>query len=81
MEFDKSKVYSAVNADELKVGSKVILADNLADLRDKVRNGGASLVSLTAIQPESSMFRFVGKDSCGWCLAYLIESPDEKVLK
>ena len=81
MEFDKSKVYTTVNADELKLGSKVILADNLADLRDKVRNGDTFLVSLAALQPESSIFRFVGKDSCGWCLAYLIEPPKEKALK
>ncbi len=36
MEFDKSKVYTAVNADELKVGSKCYFADNLADLKELV---------------------------------------------
>ena len=29
MEFDKSKVYTALNADELEVGSMVIVADSL----------------------------------------------------
>ena len=29
MEFDKSRVFSAVNADELPIGSKCILADTV----------------------------------------------------
>lgn len=29
MEFDKSRVYTAVNADELKIGSKCIFADTI----------------------------------------------------
>ena len=33
MEFDKSRVYTIVNADELKVGSKVIVADSLGLLK------------------------------------------------
>lgn len=36
MKFDKSKLYTAVNADELKVGSKVFVADNLEELRTEV---------------------------------------------
>ena len=36
MEFDKSRVFTTVNADELKVGSKVIVADNLASLKRRV---------------------------------------------
>ena len=37
MEFDKSRVYTAVNADELKIGSKVICADTVKALRKKVQ--------------------------------------------
>lgn len=33
MDFDKSKVYTALNADELKLGSKVIVADDLKTLK------------------------------------------------
>lgn len=33
MEFDKSRVYSTLNADELKVGSKVIVAETLTHLK------------------------------------------------
>ena len=37
MEFDKSRVYTAVNADELKIGSKCIFADTVKALRKKVQ--------------------------------------------
>ena len=37
MEFDKSKVYTAVNADELPIGSKCIFADTVKALRKKVQ--------------------------------------------
>ena len=33
MEFDKSKVYTALNADEVKVGSLCYLADTLSVLQ------------------------------------------------
>lgn len=36
MKFDKSRVYTALNADELPIGSKVIVADNLESLKKKV---------------------------------------------
>lgn len=37
MEFDKSRVFSAVNADELPIGSKCIFADTVKALRKKVQ--------------------------------------------
>lgn len=33
MEFDKNKVYTALNADEVKVGSEVIVANSPASLK------------------------------------------------
>ena len=44
MTFDKSRVYTALNAEELKEGSKIIGADNLADLRNQVERGADTLV-------------------------------------
>ena len=38
MEFDKLRVFSAVNADELKVGSKCVFADTVKALRKKVQS-------------------------------------------
>jgi len=53
MEFDKSKVYTAVNADELKVGSQVICADDLADIIDiHERIKQAYLAGLKAGRPK-----------------------------
>lgn len=34
MEFDESRVYTALNADKLEVGSKVITADTLKQLKE-----------------------------------------------
>ena len=36
MDIDKSKIYTSINADELRVGDKVVVADNMVDLRNKV---------------------------------------------
>lgn len=81
MEFDVSKVYTAINADELPVGSKCIFAETLKDLKDKVlSNDDCSTYTLKAIGDEDSKDRF--KDfSCTWTLAYLVELPEEKVIK
>ena len=38
MKFDKSRVYTALNADELKVGSKVIVADSVRALKNAVKD-------------------------------------------
>ena len=73
MKFDESKVYTALNADELKIGSKVIVANNLKDLKDYiVRDCTAS--TLRNIRPEDETYRF-STDSSAYALAYLIEAP------
>lgn len=81
MKFDVSRVYTAINADELPVGSKCIFADTLKDLKDKVlNNDDCSTYTLKAIGDEDSKDRF--KDfSCTWNLVYLVELPKEKVVK
>ena len=81
MEFDKSRVFSAVNADELKVGSKCIFADNLRELRRLVSIEDTSQV-LIAIKGESYKYRFeqAKADCMGdtlFALAYLIEPPSK----
>lgn len=79
MEFDKSRVYTALNADELKVGSKVILSDNLSYLKECVEHSDC-IVSLKAIKSELFGERFFDGGS-SWCLAYLVEEPEEKKLE
>lgn len=79
MEFDKSKVYTALNADELKVGSKVIVGDNVFELKEKLKNGGY-VNTLKEIFDENRRERF-GTDKSIYTLAYLISEPEEKKLK
>lgn len=73
MEFDKSKVYTAANADELKVGSKVILADTLRELKDRVALDSQS-ECLEYVRNDDEVDRFyAGCRNC--CLAYLVSEP------
>lgn len=80
MEFDKSRVYTALNADELEVGSKVIVADSLANLYDNVKVGKC-IRTLKGVLPESVKDRFeimpLNDDEFdSWNLAYLISKHD-----
>ena len=79
MEFDKSRVYTALNADELKVGSSIIAADNLSALRHRVENN-VDAVLLEGIKPDSYEARF-SANNFSWNLAYLVPEPEEKKLK
>ena len=78
MEFDKSRVYTAVNADELKVGSKCIFANTVQDLKAFVKTKRP--VTLTSIGDESSPKRFMGSygyADVAYLFAYLIEPPSK----
>ena len=78
MEFDKSRVYTALNADELKVGSKVLLADDLRELKRLVENDVIP-DTLEFVRAETYQFRFLsGTD---FALAYLIAPPAEPEYK
>lgn len=82
MEFDKSKVYTVVNADELKVGSKCIFADTLAELRALVQEcEGYSKSELREIREDDEVYRFVDKVGHTSALAYLLLSPIEPKYK
>lgn len=81
MEFDKSRVYTALNADELKVGSKVIVADNLACLKEHAKSPNQEFVyTIDNILADDNAYRFVAKNY-EWALAYLVSEPEEKKLK
>ena len=83
MEFDISRVYTVVNADKLKVGSKVIVADTLEDLKYFVLNDENTKQNpkeLLEICGEDCQYRFrIDKNS--FALAYLVSEPEEKKLK
>lgn len=76
MEFDKSRVYTALNADELKVGSKVYVSDNMYYLKKCVEDNLESCI-LTEVLWEKEANRFCIDDMFNeqWQLAYLIEPP------
>lgn len=80
MEYDESKVFTAKNADELKVGSKVICADNLFTLKYNVEQEPDYITALINILPINCMRRFKTEDG-EWALAYLVSEPEEKKLK
>ena len=77
MEFDKSKVYTALNANELKEGDKVLLANSLEVLTDLVENDESPTV-LTSIAPENHQYRFIRKSGFKYALAYFVFSPPKK---
>ena len=83
MEFDKSRVYTALNADELPIGSRCVFADTIHDLRKKVESDSVqrSVYVLRSICDSSKMERFEEDDNAVFLLAYLIEPPVEPKYK
>lgn len=79
MEFDKSKVYTAVNADELKVGSKVVCANTIKDLKRKVAEN--EIIGINGIKDDCYENRFTAWFDDDYALAYLVSEPEEKKLK
>ena len=79
MEFDESKVYTALNADKLKIGSEVIVADNLGHLKSFVKDD-CEIKKLVYIRNDSTLYRFHVLEN-DYALAYLVSEPEEKKLK
>lgn len=75
MEFDKNRVFSAVNADELHKGDKVIVADCLDSLRKDVElNEG--VCELKEVLGENIGHRFSLGEASFYALAYLVERAE-----
>ncbi len=72
MEFDKSRVYTALNADDLPIGSKCIFANNVFTLKDHVRNNYPAEI-LISVCSETITERFNSDSDEFYSLAYLIE--------
>ena len=80
MEFQRERVYTALNADELRAGDKVIVANTLAELRKSVEeNCIADVVTLKEVHGEDCLSRFITSE--GWYpLAYLyVRKPQPSV--
>ena len=83
MKFDKNRIYTAVNADELKIGSTVYVSDNMYYLKKCVEESLESSI-LTSILSEKEPKRFCISNNEKWQLVYLIEpkyKPFESVEK
>ena len=80
MEFDKSKVYTALNADELQIGSRCIFADTINELKSRLEYFESYIDTLEGVCNDDEAERFVCKDTT-YLLAYLIEPPDEPKYK
>lgn len=84
MKFDKNRAYSAINADEVKVGSKVYVSNSLSHLRDLVECDSKSIKTLMKVLDDNYLFRFStnfkNPNPLGeWLLCYLVEEPKEEV--
>lgn len=80
MEFDKAKVFTALNADEIKVGSKGYFADTLEKMKDVVEHERSSYYGkVVEIRKESYVSRFRLKYD--YSLFYLAEEPRGKKLR
>lgn len=82
MDFDKSRVYTSINADELKVGSKIICANTKLELLYKVKSN--DITELRDVLPAGYTNRFqayFNEDLINYNLCYLISEPEEKKLK
>lgn len=80
MEFQKERVFTALNADELKPGSKVIAANNIDSLKCKVYDGD-DIIEVKKILDESYELRFQLDCKGAYPFVYLISEPEEKKLK
>lgn len=79
MKFVKNNIYTSANADKLKKGDKVIVAETLAELKEKVMMFTESVVGvIDGVQNESYYNRFKIEHGRFYPLAYLIERAGEK---
>lgn len=82
MEFDKSRVYTALNADELPIGSKCVFADTIQVLKKLVETSvGLERLKLRNVQDDTNTCRFIDKTGTIFAFAYLIEPPAEPKYK
>lgn len=85
MEFDKSKVYTALNADEVKNGSMGYFAGTINGLRGVVEQESRLQYGAVRIRGDDELYRFhfeaKGEDLYDYNLFYLVEEPKEEKLR
>ena len=80
MEFLKERVYTALNADELKVGSKVICAFSIYELKKRVDEGEqiTEVYQILNEDVEQRIKVYHGDDYLNFPFAYLVSVPEVK---
>lgn len=81
MKFDKTKVYTAVNAEDLPIGSVCIYADTLRELRKRVQTDSSEHKQvLTGLYDDSYIARFMTAEYF-YSLAYFVENQSTRRYK
>lgn len=85
MTFEDKFVFTALNAEELKIGSRVYVANEIGTLRDYV-NGEVHIATVSNIRNDSYEHRIIVRfdsdlNTSPWAFAYLVSPPEEKKLK
>ena len=77
MKFDKARVYTALNADELKVGSKCIFSNTIKSLQQRIQeeNTADYVDTFTGLYDDGSEIQF-SNGLLVYTYAYLIEPPE-----
>lgn len=78
MKFDKSRIYTVVNADEIKLGSEGYFADNIYYLQQAVQHDDKERFGkVVDIKDIGTGFRFVADNGLCFSLFYFIEVQEE----
>lgn len=80
MKFDKSKIYTELSADEVKVGSKGYFGNSLYELREQVRNNKPTSTLIGVVYKERSCEIFCRDDELEtpFIFFYLVAEPGEE---
>ncbi len=83
MQFDKTKVFTALTADLLEPGDQVICADNMSDLKAFVTEakGKKDICVIEAIADEGESERFKLVNDIHYALAYLVNKVEYRPFK
>lgn len=82
--FDESKVFTAVNADKITIGSKGYFANSITSLKDAALDSdeaGLSESEIKFLAPPSEEHRFVDKCGESYALFYLVKEAKQKIYR
>ena len=75
MDLDRKRIYTSVNAGELEPGDKVIVANNIGQLIDKVKQD-YPVKEINGYADGYKERRFLVNDGFSYALAYLVERKE-----